>query len=129
MRTYGSLSGNFEGAMQEYVAAETITKGDLVTLQSGLLACAAATEVICGVAENSAVATKKVLVNVDPGQTFVMTATNLTAAYIGEHMDIAGTTGGLTAAGLDHKTATAQVTLIKYLSTTEGVFKIYEYQL
>jgi len=129
MKSYGSLSGNFEGALQEFTAAETITAGDLVTLQSGELACAAATEEICGVATNSAVTGGKVLVNIDPLQKFVMVASNLTAAMVGEHMDIAGTTGGQSAAGADHKTATAQLTLIKFNSATEGVFIINENQL
>lgn len=129
MKSYGSLSGNFEGALQEFIAAETITTGDLVTLQSGQLACAAATEEICGVAQNSAVATEKVLVNIDPLQKFVMTATGLEAGFVGEHMDISGTTGAQVAAGADHKTATAQLTLIKFNSATEGVFIINEYQL
>ena len=129
VKSNGSLSGNFEGALQEFIAAETITAGDLVVLQSGELACSAATEEICGVAMNSAIATEKVLVNVDPLQKFVMPATGLTAAMVGEHMDLAGTTGAQAAAGADHKTTTAQLTLVKFNTATEGVFMICEYQL
>jgi len=126
MRTIGSLSGNFEGALYEFTAAETITKGDLVSISGGEVICAAATEVILGTAVNSAADGEQVLVNCDPLQVVVMPATDLTAAMVGEHMDIEGTTGAQKADGSDHKTATAQLTLIKFISATEGVFTIFE---
>ncbi len=122
----GSLSGNFEGALYEFEASEAIAAGDLVSMASGKAICAAATEPIIGTAVNAGGDGDMILVNCDPLQVIKMAATDLSAAYVGEHMDIEGTTGAQKADGSDHKTTTAQLTLIKFISATEGLFTIYE---
>jgi hypothetical protein len=126
MRAYGSLSGNFEGALQEYEAGEDITKGDVLTIAEGVVAPAAAGEVILGTAVNGGKDGDKILVNIDPLQKVILPASDLTVAMEGEHMDLEGTTGAQTADGSTHAATTAQLTLIKFISATEGVFTFFE---